>query len=61
MVFMDEQDFLDGALLEAHLIELSQETQKLGSLQQSSTVVHPSVGHKLGPCHVVCFHVKALG
>lgn len=60
MVFMDEQDFLDGALLEAHLIELSQETQKLSSLQQSSTVLHPSVGHKLGPCHIVTLSASML-
>lgn len=33
VVFMDEQHLFDGALLEAHLIELSQEVQELRSLK----------------------------
>lgn len=34
VVLVDQQDLLDGALLKAHLVELGQETQELGSLQR---------------------------
>lgn len=40
MVFVDKQDLLDGALLEAHFVELSQETQELGRLQTGQWFIH---------------------
>lgn len=36
MIFMNKEHFFDCALLEAHLVELSQEKQKLGSLESES-------------------------
>lgn len=36
MIFMDKQHLFDGALLEAHLIKLSEKTQELSGLRQNS-------------------------
>lgn len=43
MVLVDEQDLLDGALLEAHLVELRQQPQELGRLRTGQRFIRQSV------------------